>query len=150
MNAERFDLNELKPGAYDPLLQINRQLHNSSLSKREILLIYLRASQMNGCAFCVQTHTQEALDDGEKQYRLHALPYWRDSPFFSLEEEVILEVTEEITDIQNQGLPEKTYTKAIETFDTGKVGDIILAAVCINAWNRIGRATLLIPQPAEN
>ena len=150
MKAERIDVNAVKPGIYNPLIDLNNQLKKSSLTLSEMMMIYVRASQINGCAFCVQSHTKEAIENGEKQYRIHALPYWRESPFFTKEEQLILQMTEEITAISQGGLSNALFEEAMQVFGQEKVSDIIMAVSCINAWNRIGRATLLVPEPSQN
>ncbi|MBX2840280.1 MAG: carboxymuconolactone decarboxylase family protein [Flammeovirgaceae bacterium] len=150
MIAERAELSSVKPGIYNPLFELTDQIKQSSLTTTEFFLIEIRASQINGCAFCVQKHTKEAIENGEKQYRIHALPYWEDSPFFSEEEKVLIQMTEEITLIAKKGLSDEVYDKAVQAFGKEKVADIIMAIACINAWNRIGRSTLMVPEPSQN
>lgn len=150
MIAERIELSSVKPGIFKPLFDLTNQIKKSSLSTTEYYLIEIRASQINGCAFCVQMHTREAVEHGEKQYRIHALPFWEDSPFFSEEEKIIIQMTEEITLIAENGLSSEVYEQAMQAFGKEKVADIIMAIVGINAWNRIGRATLLVPEPSQN
>ena len=150
MSKERVNVYKVDEGYYTPLVELDKKLRNSSLTSTELLLIYIRASQINGCAYCIQYHTQEAIGKGEKQYRLHALLAWEHAPFFTKEEQVILKITEEITAISTNGLSNQTYAKVAELFDERKISDIIMAATCINAWNRIGRATLLIPTKSQN
>ena len=149
MKSERFLMQEAQPEIYATMLNFDHQLKNSILELGELLLIYIRASQINKCAFCIQMHIQEAIKNGEKQYRIHALLNWEESPFFTEEEQVILQMTEEITHISTQGLNEQLYQKAMVLFGAEKVGAITMAAVCINSWNRIARATLLTPIPSQ-
>jgi len=150
MNTERIDIYKTDKNYYSPLIELDSKLKSSSLTTTELLLIYIKASQINGCAFCIQSHIKEAIERGEKQYRIHALLAWGGSPFFTDEERVILKITEEITLISNGGLSDTTYNKATELFDETKVSDIVMAVTCINAWNRIGRATLLTPNKSQN
>ncbi|MEQ8472444.1 MAG: carboxymuconolactone decarboxylase family protein [Marinoscillum sp.] len=150
MRTKRIDINKVKPAYYAPLIELNNQLKSSLLSELELLLIYIRASHLNGCAYCIQSHTKEAIEKGEKQYRLHALSAWEDSPFFTDEERTLLRVTDETTNICEKGLTEATYMEAKECFDDQKIADIIMAVTCINAWNRIGRSTLLEPFKSQN
>lgn len=150
MSSDRIDINKVNSSYYSPLLDLHKQLQDSSLSKSELLLIYMRASFINGCAYCIQSHIKDAIENGEKQYRIHALTAWEDSPYFSTEEQVILKMTEEITDISNYGVSDSTYHKAQETFTEDKIADIIMAGTCINAWNRIGRATQLEPVKSQD
>lgn len=146
MSAERINIYEVDSAYYMPLIELDKKLRKSSITLNELLLIYIRASQINGCAYCVQLHIKEAIKKGEKQHRLHALVNWEDTPFFTNEEEVILKVTEEITTISERGLSNQTYERAKQLFNEAKIADIIMAVTCINSWNRIGRATLLIPE----
>ncbi|PKV52682.1 AhpD family alkylhydroperoxidase [Aquimarina sp. MAR_2010_214] len=149
MKADRINISEVNPNAYKPILALYNDIKKSSLTDLEFLLIEIRASQINGCAYCVQMHIEEAINQGEKQYRIHALPYWKESPFFTEEEQIILEVTEEVTHISVDGLSDELYQKAIHLFGEEKVADIIMAVCCINVWNRIGRATLMTPKPSQ-
>ena len=150
MKAERFEMGAVRPDAYKLLIELDRQLRNSALTSGELTLIYLRASQINGCAFCLQMHLQEARENGEKQYRLHALPYWRESPFFTAEEQLIIQITEQVTAVAEQGLTDELYETGVKLLGQEKVADIIMAVICINAWNRIGRATLPVPQRSRD
>ncbi|WP_106795036.1 carboxymuconolactone decarboxylase family protein [Aquimarina sp. Aq78] len=149
MKTDRINISEVNPNAYKPILALYNDIKKSSLTDLEFLLIEIRASQINGCAYCVQMHIQEAVNLGEKQYRIHALPFWRESPYFTEEEQIILEITEEVTHISVNGLNNELYQKAIHLFGEEKVADIIMAICCINVWNRIGRATLMTPIPSQ-
>ncbi|AXT52884.1 carboxymuconolactone decarboxylase family protein [Aquimarina sp. BL5] len=149
MKTERIDISKVNPNAYQPLFDLYNNCKKSTLTDQEFLLIEIRASQINGCAYCIQMHIKEAIEKGEKQYRIHALSIWKDSPFFTKEEQIILAMTEEITNISDYGLSENVYQKAIETFGERKVADIIMAICGINSWNRIGIATLLVPAPSQ-
>lgn len=150
MSTKRIDIYEIQAEYYIPLIELNKQLQNSLLSPNELQLIYIRASQINGCSYCIQSHISDALKHGEKQYRIHALSAWKDSPFFSEEEQVILKMTEEITGISSNGLSDNTYSLAKSIFQEKKIADIIMAVTCINAWNRIGRATQLVPFKSQD
>ncbi len=145
MNTERINMYKVKPAYYSPLFDLNALLQESQLTDTELLLIYVRASQINGCAYCIQSHVKEALENGEKQYRLHALNAWEEVPFFSKDEKILLQMTEEITAIAAHGLRQSTYALATKCFSIEKIADIIMAITAINAWNRIGIATLLTP-----
>ncbi len=150
MNTERININEVNPNAYQPLYKLYDDIKKSSLTASEFLLIQIRASQINGCAYCIQMHIKEAVEQGEKQFRIHALANWKESPFFSTEEQIILEMTEQITNISIDGLQDALYQNAITVFGKEKVADIIMGICCINTWNRIGRATLMTPIPSQN
>ena len=149
MSTKRIDIYEVQPSYYTPLIELDKQLRGSSLTNPELLLIYIRASHINGCAYCIQSHTKEAIEKGEKQYRLHALSAWEDAPFFSDEEQAILRITDEVTYITKAGITDAAYAEAKSLFYDQKIADIIMAATCINAWNRIGRGTLLEPYKSQ-
>lgn len=146
---ERIRLYEVKESIFEPLIALNTELKNSTLSLIEYNLIYIRASQINGCAYCTQSHIADALEVGESQQRINALVVWKDSQYFTKTECILLQMTEEITNISIDGLSEVTYQQAIEKLGDAKVADIIMAIACINAWTRIGRATLLRPEPIK-
>ncbi len=150
MDSERINISVVRPQAYTPLFKLDKFCRESALTTTEYFLIEIRASQINGCAYCVQMHVKEAIEKGEKQYRLHALSQWEETPFFTPEEGIILAMTEEITLISQQGLTNELYAKAIAAFGAEKVADIIMTIININAWNRIGRATRMTPQPAQS
>ncbi|SHJ17111.1 carboxymuconolactone decarboxylase family protein [Aquimarina spongiae] len=150
MKTERININQITSKAYQPLFDLHHYLKNSTLSPAEFLLIEIRASQINGCAYCLQMHIKDAIDNGEKQYRIHALPVWEESPFFTEDEKIILQMTEQITMISQQGLSDELYQIAMDHFDATKVADIIMAICAINTWNRIGRATLMTPEASQS
>lgn len=113
-------------------------LQNSFLSPIQKELIKIRASQINGCAFCLDMHTKDALKYGETPQRIFLLNAWREAKeLYTEEEQVILMIAEEITLISQKGLAEETYQKAKELFDETRISDIIMAGIVINMWNRI-------------
>jgi AhpD family alkylhydroperoxidase len=145
METKRMDINEVTPGAYQSLLELNAFLRQSSLSTKDQDLIKVRASIINGCAFCIQTHIKDALENGETTKRIFALNAWEESPYYTEKEKLVLGMTDEITNISKEGLTDRTYQTALEVLGKEYVASVILAVACINAWNRIGRASLLIP-----
>jgi AhpD family alkylhydroperoxidase len=146
MQTKRIDINEVAPGAYQPLIQLNKQIAQSGLSKTLYHLIKVRASLINGCAFCIQSHSNDALADGETTQRLLALDAWDDAPYFTSEERAVLALTDEITLISYKGVSDALFENAVTVLGKENVAHTIMAIACINAWNRIGRATLLIPE----
>lgn len=117
-------------------------LQNSFLSPIQKELIKIRASQINGCAFCLDMHTKDALKYGETPQRIFLLNAWRDAKeLYTEEEQVILMIAEEITLISQKGLTEETYQKARELFDETQISHIIMAGIVINMWNRIAIST---------
>ena len=122
------------------MFALEQFLNDSPLNKQQISLIKMRASQINGCAYCINMHTDEAIKAGDTHKRLHMLNAWQESPLFSGEEKVMLQITEEITLINQSGLTDKTYQEAQQHFDEKTITAIIMTAT-INAWNRIAIST---------
>ncbi|MDD7886210.1 carboxymuconolactone decarboxylase family protein [Flavivirga sp. 57AJ16] len=139
----RVNIYQSQPKAYEGMFALESFLNNSPLNKKQISLIKMRASQINGCAYCINMHTEEALKAGETHQRLHLLNAWKESSLFSEEEKVILKMTEEITLIQQKELTDETYNQATRLFDEETIIAIIMAATIINAWNRIAISTRL-------
>jgi len=142
---KRININELQPQAYKAMYGLEGYLAASQLSKTHKELIKIRASQLNGCAFCIDMHTKDALKNGETAQRIFLLNAWRDTDLFSEEEKLVLAITEEVTLIHQHGLSDVTYQKAAQVFDPNYIAQIIMAAVTINAWNRIAISTRLEP-----
>jgi AhpD family alkylhydroperoxidase len=111
-------------------------------------LVRIRASQINGCAFCVDMHSTEALGAGESSRRLFAVSAWREAPFFTPQERAALALTEAMTRLSAHGVPDDVYAAAAEAFDEVELGNLMGAIIAINAWNRVGVATALRPAVA--
>lgn len=139
---KRLNLQAVEPNAYKPMLALEQYVQQSQIPKKQLELIKIRASQMNGCAYCLDIHTKDALKLGESPQRIFLLNAWRETELFSTEERVILAITEEITLIHNKGLSTATYQEAIAIFEENYIAQIIMAVITINAWNRIGISTL--------
>lgn len=140
---QRVNIYQFEPQAFEGMFILEDFLNQSTLSKQQISLIKMRASQINGCAYCINMHTKEAIKAGETQQRLHMLNAWRDSSLFSNTEKVLLKITEEITLIQQKGVTDTTYHSAQKVFDDKTITAIIMAITTINAWNRIAISTKL-------
>lgn len=138
---KRIQIDRLQPGAYKTMLAFETYLSQTELTKTHRNLIYIRASQINGCAFCINMHTKEALKNNETQQRIFLLSAWRETDLFTEEERVLLKITEEVTLIHHRGLSSKTYEEAIVHFGENYLAQIIMAIVTINAWNRIAVST---------
>ncbi|SHI03820.1 carboxymuconolactone decarboxylase family protein [Streptomyces sp. 3214.6] len=115
-------------------------------------LIRIRASQLNGCAFCLDMHTKDARAADETEQRIYALNAWRETPFFSERERAALALTEAVTFVADGHVPDDVYAEAAAVFDEAQVAALIWAATVINAYNRIAIATRMVPgayQPAK-
>lgn len=141
---KRFNTPDVAPEGYKALLAMEKYLSGTKIQPLHKELIKIRASQINGCAFCIDMHTKDARKQGETEQRIYALNAWRETPFFSREERAILALTEEVTRISNH-VSDATYSEAIEVLGEELTAQVLLAAVAINSWNRIGIATNLMP-----
>ncbi len=140
----RIEIPKVAPKAYKALATLSNYIEHTELTKTHKELIKIRASQINGCAFCIDMHTKDARKAGETEQRIYALNAWRDTPFFTEEERVILALTEEVTLIQNH-VSDKTYEAAAAILDEKYLAQVIMAIITINAWNRIGITTNMQP-----
>lgn len=140
----RISIPKADPEAYKALAVLSNYIEHSSLTKTHKELIKIRASQINGCAYCIDMHTKDARKAGETEQRIYALNAWRETPFFTEEERAILALTEEVTLIQNH-VSEKTYEEAARVLDERYLAQVIMAIINISAWNRIGIATGMQP-----
>ena len=140
----RIHIDQVEPAGYSAILGLEKFIESTSLTRTHKELIKIRASQINGCAFCINMHTKEARNAGETEQRIYALNAWRDTPFFTEEERAILAPTEEVTLISNH-VSDATYEAAAKVLDEKYLAQVILAIITINAWNRIGISTNLIP-----
>ena len=148
---KRINFNDVQPNAYDAMDALDKFVDESSIDKIHREFIKIRASQINGCAYCVDAHSHDALKLGESLQRVLLVSAWREAGnIFSEEERLLFQMTEEITLIHQHGLSDGTYTKAIEIFGEERTAQIIMSIVTINAWNRIGVATQLRPPVRNN
>lgn len=140
--SARFNMATTNAASYKAGIGMETSLQDSFLSPIQKELIKIRTSQINGCAFCLDMHTKDALKYGETPQRIFLLNAWRDSKeLFSFEEQIILTIAEEITLISDKGLSEETYQQAKGIFNEKQLVDIIMAAISINMWNRIAIST---------
>lgn len=132
------------PEAYRAMIAFDKYIGTTSLSTVHKDLIKIRASQVNGCAYCIDMHCKEARDAGESERRIYALSAWKDTPFFTEEERALLALTEEVTLIQHH-VSDETYDRVVTLLGEKYASEAIMAIIVINAWNRIGIATGLQP-----
>ena len=133
------------------MLQLERSVRESGLEPKLLELIKTRASQMNGCAYCIDMHTKDARAHGETEQRLFALSAWREAPFYTEKERAALKWTEAITDIQRGHAPDDVFEEVRKHFADAELMSLTLAITTINAWNRIAIAFRVVPgsyQPA--
>lgn len=142
---KRINIEETEPAAFKAMYALANYIGTTKLSKTHGELIKIRASQVNGCAFCINMHTKDARKHGETEQRIYLLNAWKETELFTEEERIILGMTEEITLIASGGLSDETYRKAKAIFDDQYIAQIIMMVVTINAWNRIAISTQLQP-----
>ena len=144
---ERFKMGKVQPAAYKAMNELDKFVASSSIPPLHRELIKIRASQINGCAYCVNHHTRDARELGETEQRIYLMSVWREaSNIFTEEEQLLLEMTEEITLIHKHGLSEALYEKSMDIFGEEKTAQIIMAIITINAWNRIGVGLKMHPE----
>ncbi len=143
---QRMVLKEISPGAYKAMLGLERYLAAAELDKKLRELVKIRASQINGCAFCIDLHTRDARAMGESEQRIYALSAWHEAPFFMAEERVAFALTEAITLVAETGVPDEIYEEAKRLFGEKRLAELIMAIVTINAWNRIAISTRTLPK----
>lgn len=141
---KRINIHTVAPLAYKAMLGLESYLAQVEISKTIKELVKIRASQINNCAYCLAMHTKDALKYGESAERIFILSAWHEAEtFFTEEEKVALKMTEEITQISQQGLSNETYKRALKVFTEKQISEIIITVVTINAWNRIAVSTHL-------
>ena len=118
-----------------------RQLDQAGIDHQLRELVRIRASQLNGCAYCIDMHTKDARAAGESEQRLYALPAWREAPFFTSRERAALAFTESVTLLADTHVPAEAYESAAAVFTGAEMAALVSLIVTINAWNAIGVAT---------
>jgi AhpD family alkylhydroperoxidase len=124
--------------AIKPLLALVKYLQTGSIERPLIELVLMRASQLNGCAYCLDMHSKDARAAGETEQRLYVLQAWREAPFYSDRERAALAWCEAVTRLDPiHGVPDEVYEQARAQFSEKELGDLNMAVILINAWNRI-------------
>ena len=141
----RLDFDAVVPGFCRAMAALDRaatkELDSAGLDPGLRELVRIRASQLNGCAYCIDMHTKDARAAGETEQRLYALPAWRETPFFTSRERAALAFTESVTQLASTHVPEADYEAVAKEFGPAEIGALVALLVAINAWNRIGVAT---------
>ncbi len=146
---KRINIKELEPNAYKAMSGLEQYIRSSKLPPVLREMIKIRASQINGCAYCIDMHTQEALKLGENQRRIFALSAWKESPLFTEEERAVLQLTEEVTLISKDALSDETYNKVLKFYGENELAQIIMQVIIINMWNRMAVSTNQVFEPAS-
>ena len=148
----RIDLMRVNPGIMQAMLGLERQVRQAGLDHKLIDLVRMRASQINGCAYCLDMHSKDARANGETEQRLYALNAWRETPFFTDRERAALAWTEAVTLVSQDHVPDSVYEEARQRFSEEELVNLTLAIATINSWNRLCISFRVVPgeyQPAE-
>jgi AhpD family alkylhydroperoxidase len=135
----------LKSGLTAALIGLQRQVEASGLEHSTLELVKIRASQINGCAYCLDMHSKDARANGESEQRLHGLAAWREAPYYSARERAALDWTEALTLVSETHVPDDVYERVREQFTEDELMHLSLAVVAINGWNRLNVAARTVP-----
>src|SRR6476659_6514868 len=141
----RIDLMHVNPGVIQAMLGLERQIRQAGLDPRLLDLVRMRASQINGCAYCLDMHSKDARANGETEQRLYGLDAWRETPYYSARERAALEWTEALTLVSETRVPDDVYERAREQFSEDELWQQSLGTVRINGWNRLNMAARTVP-----
>jgi AhpD family alkylhydroperoxidase len=147
--TQRIDYPHQSPNLFKKFLEFSGAIKEAGIDKQLLDLVNIRASQLNGCAFCLDMHVKEAKIHGERELRLHHLPIWRESPLFSIRERAALAWTEVLTHLPEHGVPDAVYEQARGQFSEKELTDLTFLVMGINAWNRVNVAFQTPPGSAD-
>ena len=136
----------IEPKAYEAMMGLEKYLETTQISPLHAEMIRIRASQINGCAYCINMHTKDARAAGETEQRIYLLNAWRETTLYTPEERAILALTEEVTMISNHGVSDQTYEEAEAVLGRKYLSQVLMAIITINAWNRLGVSTRMQPE----
>ncbi|MBC9795935.1 carboxymuconolactone decarboxylase family protein [Sinomicrobium weinanense] len=139
-SKKRISIEKTMPEAFRAILKLSAQLKKGKLAPELVELLKIRASQLNSCSYCIDMHVDHALKIGVEARKIYALPAWKASHIFSPEERAVLQLTEELTRMTDNGLTDDTYNTIIDLFGEEVASQLIMLIVVINSWNRINVA----------
>ena len=140
----RVNISKSEPEAYKAMLEMEKYAQALKLPILLKELIKIRASQLNGCAYCLDMHTEEAIAAGESSRKIFALSAWKESHLFTASEKAVLQLTEEVTVVAEKGISAETQDKLRTFYTDQEISQIIMQVIVINSWNRIAIAGNLI------
>ena len=146
--SQRLQMSQVNPKAYQAVLGLEQYIR-ANVEPTVLELLKLRASILNGCAFCVDMHSRDALAAGEDSRRLFGVAAWRESPFFDERERAALALTDEVTRLDKHGVTDEVWDEAVKHWSEEGVGDLLMAIATINVWNRLAVPTRMQPSPLE-
>ena len=141
----RVTLSQEVPDIYKAMLRLDTAVAGTPLERPLKELVRIRASQFNGCAYCIDMHTLDARSIGESEQRIYALSAWREAPFFTARERAALELTEAVTLVHDGHVSDEVYARAAAEFDAAELSQLVWVIIVINAWNRMGITARLAP-----
>jgi AhpD family alkylhydroperoxidase len=142
----RIDVTKVSPAAYQAVAALQSYVDQSGLDPKLRDLVKIRASQINGCAFCIAMHTREARKHGETEERIYLLDAWRETPLYTPKERAALEWTEAVTLLTEGHVPDEVFERVRKHFSEKELVDLTAATVAINTWNRLSIAFRVPPQ----
>jgi AhpD family alkylhydroperoxidase len=145
----RLDISRDARDLYRATIALDRAAHSAGIDPLLHELVKIRASQINGCAYCIDMHTRDARKLGESERRLYALAAWPESPLFDARERAAFAFTEAVTHISHGGVPDDVYAAAAEHFDAEQLAALLYAVVTINAWNRLAITAHSVFEPDD-
>jgi AhpD family alkylhydroperoxidase len=140
----RIDLSHIPPAAYKAVLGLEQYVRGN-VDGTIVHLVKIRASQINGCAYCIDMHTKDARAAGETEQRIYSLDAWRETPFYSDKERAALALTEAVTLIREGHVPDALYEEARSHFNETEIMNLTLAIATINVWNRLAITFRALP-----
>ncbi|TXH29641.1 MAG: carboxymuconolactone decarboxylase family protein [Elusimicrobia bacterium] len=143
---QRLNPAAISPAGYQAQLGLQSYVNESGIEKPLLELVKLRASQINGCAYCIAMHATEAARDGESQARLYLLPAWRETALYTPRERAALAWAEALTLVADSRVPDEVYQEARRQFSEKELVDLAFAVIAINGWNRLAVAFRLQPE----
>jgi AhpD family alkylhydroperoxidase len=143
--SQRFNLSTIAPDGYKAFGPLYRYVDSCGLERKLVDLVFLRVSQINGCAYCVDLHWRDLLKLGEDHRKLNSLVTWHEAPFFSARERAALTWTESLTNIAQTGAPDADYDTVKSAFSDKEIADLTIVIGLMNAMNRIGIGSRLAP-----
>jgi AhpD family alkylhydroperoxidase len=141
----RIDLAKVSPDAYRAIMGVELFARHSGLEPSLLEMVKLRASYMNGCAYCVDMHTKDARIAGETEQRIYAVPVWRETPFYTERERAALAYTEAVTALGHGGVSDEVFAETAKYFPERELVALTMAIVAINAWNRVAVPFRVVP-----
>jgi AhpD family alkylhydroperoxidase len=150
--TQRMDYNAATPAGVKALGGVYGHIMQSGLPKALVDLVYLRVSQINGCAYCIDMHSKDARAAGETEQRLYLLDAWREAPFYTDRERAAFAWTEAVTKVTEGHVPDSVFKEVREQFNDKELADLTMAIAAINAWNRMAISFRALPggyQPGQ-